>query len=137
VLTTQYLEEADQLAGRIAVIDHGRLASEGTPEQLKNAAGGMVLELAVPGHQRDRAIQALAPGSGGATAAWHPERGAVVLPATHGAATLREALGRLDAAGITPEDVRLHKPTLDDVFLSLTGRPAPAGGHARIGAPLS
>jgi len=132
VLSTQYLEEADQLASRIAVIDHGRLVSEGTPGQLKNTAGGMVLELAVPGHQRDRALTALAPVSG-ATATWHPKRGTVVLPASRGAATLRDALDRLGAAGLTPEDVSLHKPTLDDVFLALTSRPAPAGRHTRIG----
>jgi ABC-2 type transport system ATP-binding protein len=135
LLTTQYLEEADRLAARVAVIDHGRLVSEGTPEQLKNAVGGTVLELTVPGRLRHRAVTALA--AGGITATHHPARGAIVMRATRGADMLREALDRLDAAGVTPEDVSLRKPSLDDVFLHLTSHAPSAGELIRIGASLS
>jgi ABC-2 type transport system ATP-binding protein len=123
LLTTQYLEEADQLADRIAVIDHGQLVSEGTPNQLKDRVGGAVLELTVPDDDRARALRALR-----TMQAEDPtddqHRGRIVLPAPDGARTLTEALRRLDAAGVTPEDVALRKPTLDDVFLALTGHRA-------------
>src|SRR6266545_1130592 len=120
LLTTQYLEEADRLADRIAVIDHGRLVSEGTGDQLKDRVGGAVLKLTVPEVDRARALRALR-GIGGQDPADGRHRGRIVLPAPDGARTLTQALRRLDAAGITPEDLALHKPTLDDVFLALTG----------------
>jgi ABC-type multidrug transport system ATPase subunit len=123
LLTTQYLEEADRLADRIAVIDHGRLVSEGTPDQLKDGVGGSVLEVTVPEVDRNRALQALR-GVGGQDPTDDRDRGRIVLPAPDGARTLAEALRRMDAAGVTPEDVALHKPTLDDVFLALTGHGA-------------
>src|SRR5215218_2424879 len=129
LLTTQYLEEADQLAHRIAVIDHGRLVSEGTPDQLKDRVGGAVLELTVPDGDRARALWALR-----TMQAEDPtddqHRGRIVLPAPSGAGTLTQALRRLEGAGITPEDLALRKPTLDDVFLALTGhRATPPGGN--------
>jgi ABC-2 type transport system ATP-binding protein len=130
LLTTQYLEEADQLAHRIAVIDHGRLISEGTPEQLKDRVGGAVLELTVPDDDRARALSTLQ-----TMQAEDPtdnqHRGRIVLPAPDGARTLTQALRRLEGAGITPEDLALRKPTLDDVFLALTGHAATANGHNR------
>src|SRR5215211_5251879 len=131
LLTTQYLEEADRLADRIAVIDHGRVVSDGTGDQLKERVGGAVLELTVPEADRAQTLQALRTlRTEGPADDRHPGR--IVVPAPHGAATLAEALRRLHAAGITPEDVALHKPTLDDVFLALTGQLAttPSGnGH--------
>ena len=139
LLTTQYLEEADQLADRIAVIDHGRLIGEGTPDQLKDRVGGAVLELTVPDDDRARARWALRTMQAeDLTDDRH--HGKIVVPAPDGPATLTEALRRLDAAGITPEDLALHKPTLDDVFLALTGHrattppgngPHPPGGADR------
>jgi len=137
LLTTQYLEEADRLADRIAVIDHGRLVSEGTSDQLKDRVGGAVLEVTVPEVDRDRVLQALR-GVGGQDPADDPDRGRIVLPAPDGAATLAEALRRLAAAGVVPEDVALRKPTLDEVFLALTGQlattPNGNGHNIRRGA---
>src|SRR6266498_254202 len=131
LLTTQYLEEADQLADRIAVIDHGRLVSEGTAPQLKDRVGGAVVELRVPDADRARTLAALRNGNGeGPTVDEHDGR--VILAAPDGSRTLTVALRRLEAAGITPEDAALRKPTLDEVFLALTGHHAtPDGGNGR------
>jgi ABC-2 type transport system ATP-binding protein len=123
LLTTQYLEEADQLADRIAVIDHGRLVGEGTPGQLKDRVGGAVLELTVPDGHRARARWALRTMQA-EDPADDQHRGRIVLPAPDGPGTLSQALRRLEAAGVIPEDVALRKPTLDDVFLALTGHRA-------------
>jgi ABC-2 type transport system ATP-binding protein len=135
LLTTQYLEEADQLADRIAVIDHGRLLSEGSAQQLKDRVGGAVLELRVAAADLPRTLGTLRhTGAGDPTHDQH--RGTVVLPAPDGSRTLAEALRRLHAAGITPEDAALRRPTLDEVFLALTGHLATAGngnGTARTG----
>jgi daunorubicin resistance ABC transporter ATP-binding subunit len=118
LLTTQNLEEADRLAHRIAVIDHGRIVREGTADELKTEVGGAVVELDVPETHRARAMRAL-------TEAGVRERGKlIVVPAPHGAHSVRAVLGRLDAAGVTPETIALRKPSLDEVFLTLTRRVA-------------
>jgi len=126
LLTTQYLEEADQLTDRIAVIDHGRLVSEGRPDQLKDRVGGAVLELTVPDDDRARALSTLRTMQAEDPTDQHRRR--IVLPAPDGARTLTQALRRLEGAGVTPEDVALRKPTLDDVFLALTGHRATTPG---------
>jgi ABC-2 type transport system ATP-binding protein len=134
LLTTQYLEEADQLAKRIAVIDHGRVLSEGTAQQLKDRVGGALVELRVPDTDRSRALQALQVGSAEELTVDEHD-GRVVLPAPDGSRALTVALRRLEAAGITAEDAALRKPTLDEVFLALTGHLATSTGngdtHAR------
>ena len=127
LLTTQYLEEADRLAHRIAVIDRGKIITCGTADQLKDQAGGGVVELRVAGPAEvDRAVAMLAP-IGGLLAA-DRERGRVSVPAPDGVATLRAVLARLDQGGIRPDDIGVRRPSLDDVFLALTGgSPAPDG----------
>jgi ABC-type multidrug transport system ATPase subunit len=119
LLTTQYLEEAERLADRIAVIDHGRLVSQGTTDQLKDRVGDTIVELRIPAADQPRTLVALRP-IGAARPTGEPRHGQIILPAPAGARTLREALGRLEAAGITPMDAALRKPTLDEVFLALT-----------------
>ncbi len=122
LLTTQYLEEADQLADRIAVIDHGKVITEGTADELKDRLGGSVLEMRVPEESRDAALAALKGVMDDQEVSYDTDHDRLILPVgADGSTTLVEAVRRLDSAGITPSDVGLHKPTLDDVFLSLTG----------------
>ncbi len=123
LLTTQYLDEADNLADRIAVIDQGRLISEGTGNELKDKLGGSVIEVSVAAEVREAAMDALRP-IAGEDVTYEEYRDAVCFPAPDGSQTLLAAVRSLDAAGITPDDVALHKPTLDDVFLALTGHAA-------------
>jgi len=132
VLTTQYLEEADHLAHRIGVIDHGRLIGEGTPEQLKDRAGGAVLELSIVDTDCAAAVQALQDVDP-EPATYDPQRGTLTLAARHGVDTLRAALHALEHSGVNPTDVALHKPTLDDVFLALT-RPGAASRYLSAAA---
>ena len=120
LLTTQYLEEADRLADRIAIIDHGRLIAEGTPDELKANLRGDLVEFRVtdPG-QRDRATAAITP-LGQATPGAGRDGQRITLPAPAGAATLHTVLRLLDDAGIAIDDATLRRPTLDEVFLALT-----------------
>lgn len=138
LLTTQYLDEADQLADRIAVIDDGRLISEGTSDDLKDTLGGSVIELAVPGDREVETLEALRRISGTEPKVNDLTR-EISVPAAEGAKTLTEVVRALDAASIVPKDIALHKPSLDDVFLTLTGHKAeaedeesePKGGRTR------
>ncbi|MFC0532673.1 ATP-binding cassette domain-containing protein [Phytohabitans kaempferiae] len=124
LLTTQYLEEADQLASKIAVIDHGRVIALGTADDLKNQVGGERLELTLsaPADLRT-AREALAPlASGEITSDEQTRR--LTVPVTGGASALMESLRRLDAEAVKVLDVGLRRPSLDDVFLTLTGHAA-------------
>ena len=126
LLTTQYLEEADLLADNIVVIDQGRVIAEGTSDVLKSQVGGERLEITVNDEaQVQTAVAAVAPFATGEVAV-ETERRSIVVPVAGGAAVLADALRRLDAQGVPVDDVGLRRPTLDDVFLSLTGHAAEA-----------
>ena len=124
LLTTQYLEEADQLASQIVVVDHGRVIAQGTADELKAQVGGERLELTVArGSALDAAVRALKPyGDGDLHVDEH--RRHVVLPVVNGARLLANVVRDLDAAGVRVDDLGLRRPTLDDVFLTLTGHAA-------------
>jgi ABC transporter DrrB family efflux protein len=124
LLTTQYLEEADQLADRIAVIDHGKVIAEGTGNELKDRVGGQILEVELSSAgQRDRAQAVLAGvGCGEPAPDERPDR--LTLPAPrNGLQLVEEAAAGLRRAQIGVSDIGLRRPTLDDVFLQLTGAP--------------
>jgi ABC-2 type transport system ATP-binding protein len=125
LLTTQYLEEADQLANQISVIDRGRVIAEGTPEQLKLRIGGDQIDITLP-HGADLApIAVLLDQVSGGPVAVDQEARRVTAPVKQRMTALSAVVRALDAQGVTPEDLSLRRPTLDDVFLQLT---APQGG---------
>ena len=135
LLTTQYLEEADRLANRIAVIDLGRVIAEGTSDDLKGRVGGEVLALRVADRARipDAAGAVLGLGPGGGNVDNNSSE--INIPVGQdGTGILTEAIRRLDAEQIKLADVALRRPTLDDVFLSLTGHAAEGSeGEAQDG----
>ena len=129
LLTTQYLEEADQLADRIAVIDRGKMIAEGTGNELKDRVGGQILEVELSSAgQRDQAQAVLARvGCGEPQPDERPDR--LTLPAPrNGLALVEEAAAGLRRAQIGITDIGLRRPTLDDVFLQLTGAPPSEDG---------
>ncbi|MFJ3983475.1 ATP-binding cassette domain-containing protein [Streptomyces fungicidicus] len=132
LLTTQYLEEADHLAHDIAVVDRGRVIAQGTSDQLKARTGGERVEVVV--HEREHIASASAlldryslrgAGTGDTTVEDHMRK--ITTPVSGGAKLLAEIIRDLDADGIEIDDIGLRRPTLDDVFLSLTGHVAEAG----------
>jgi ABC-2 type transport system ATP-binding protein len=140
LLTTQYLEEADELANRIIVIDHGRIIAEGTSAELKAKVGGDVIEVTVIDRSQVRpAAEHVVQAAGGSASEVQidPELGKVTVRVDHGSTVLADTVRLLDAARIAFGDLSLRKPTLDDVFLTLTGRPAeeaPPAGDGDAGA---
>jgi ABC-2 type transport system ATP-binding protein len=128
LLTTQYLEEADQLADRITVIDLGQVIAEGTSDELKDRIGGEVLEIDVEDTAKTSRAAEAVQGLGTGQPNVDVDAGRIRLPVgTEGAAVLRDATRRLDDAGIALAGFAVHRPTLDDVFMSLTGHGAEAG----------
>jgi ABC-2 type transport system ATP-binding protein len=122
LLTTQYLDEADNLAARIAIIDHGQVIAEGTPDELKSRGGLDVVQVHVA-HAADleRTLAALAP-FGAETPRVDVATRSVTVPVEQGSARLLEAVRTLDGLGVAVTDVGLRRATLDEVFLALTGR---------------
>ena len=127
LLTTQYLDEADRLASTIAVIDHGRLIAEGTSDQLKDRLGGERLEIRLDeGASPEVAVRALASMSDEPPTA---EDGLVKVGVRERTGAIVEAVHRLSDAGVGVDDLALRRPTLDDVFLALTGHGAEQDDH--------
>ena len=124
LLTTQYLDEADNLAGHIVVIDHGKVIAEGTPRELKARMGGDVLELHLADSAALEGTAAALRGIGSDEPTIDVGERRITLPVHQGASDLMSAVRRLDEQGIVPSDLSLRQPSLDDVFLALTGRGA-------------
>ena len=142
LLTTQLLDEADRLASEIVVVDRGRIIAQGTPRELKAKLGDTVVEMGFGDEETARRVEALLAG----ITESRPERegGLIRLSSAQGARVLVEVLRRLDSEGLVPATLNVREPSLDDVFLSITGKhaePAPdedpananqlarAGGH--------
>jgi ABC-2 type transport system ATP-binding protein len=131
LLTTQYLDEADRLANTIAVIDHGRLIAEGTSDELKDRVGGERLDVTLEdASASDAAVLALSSMSDEPPSV----EGVVVMVSVRSRrGSIVEAVQRLSGAGVGVDDIAVHRPTLDDVFLSLTGHVAEDGSDEEGG----
>jgi ABC-2 type transport system ATP-binding protein len=124
VLTTQYLDEADQLAGQIAVLDRGRVIAEGSPDQLKSRIGGDRIDVVLRDGAALPAAASVVERICAATPEVDPDTRRVSAPVRDRVTTLATVLSELDAAAVVVEDVALRRPTLDEVFLRLTGHHA-------------
>ena len=122
LLTTQYLEEADELADEIAVVDHGRIIARGTADELKSQVGGERIEVVV--HERARLPEAAGVLAPDGSAALDERTKRLTISADGGAQQLVDVVRALGEAGIGIDDIAFRRPTLDDVFLALTGHSA-------------
>ena len=124
LLTTQYMEEADQLADDIVVLDRGVAIARGTPDELKRQIGGERLEVAVVKRSDLSAVASILKGVGTGEPTVDQEAHRVAVPVSGRVVALTEAVRQLDTAEIELADIEVRRPTLDDVFLQLTGRSA-------------
>jgi ABC-2 type transport system ATP-binding protein len=124
LLTTQYLDEADQLADQISVIDHGRVIADGSPEELKSRIGGDQIDVVVRSADDLPAAAGVVGRAAGADADVDRDTRRVSAPVRDRVAALTDVVRALDDADIGAEDIAVRRPTLDEVFLRLTGRPA-------------
>jgi ABC-2 type transport system ATP-binding protein len=132
LLTTQYLDEADQLADQVSVIDHGRVIADGSPDQLKAKLGGDRIDVVVERADQLAATASILGRAAGAGAGAEPEvdpdTRRVSAPVRDRVVALTESAWALRDAGVAVEDIALRRPTLDEVFLHLTGRDTQADG---------
>jgi len=126
LLTTQYLEEAERLANRVVVLDHGKVIADGTVNELKDQLGGDVLEITIGDARKLDQAAALVAGLGLAVPSVDRARGRISLPTEGGVRALLEAARQLDQAEVGVAGIGLRRPSLDDVFLRLTGSSADA-----------
>ncbi|GHJ50010.1 daunorubicin resistance protein DrrA family ABC transporter ATP-binding protein [Catellatospora sp. TT07R-123] len=124
LLCTAQLDEADQLADEIIVIDRGRAIAGGTPEELKRRIGGERIQVVLGNRAETQVVEDILNRVCGGQAAVLPDQHLVQAPVTGGAQALTELVRRLDAAGIEPVDIGIHRASLDDMFLKLTGQAA-------------
>lgn len=128
LLTTQYIEEAERLAGMIVILGHGKVIATGTPDQLKDRAGGDRLELHSPPGQDPRQLAGALAALGSGEPVIDEPAGRVILPVADGPGILPEVAGRLAAAGLRVSGLTLRRPTLEEAFLAFTGPPSCAAG---------
>ncbi|WP_336049841.1 ATP-binding cassette domain-containing protein [Streptomyces sp. CA2R101] len=139
LLTTQYLEEADRLAHDICVVDHGKVIARGTSDQLKARTGGERVEVVVHAPEHLTVADEVLRGFGKGEGTVEPHTRKLTIPVTGGAKLLAEVIRELDVRGVEIDDIGLRRPTLDDVFISLTGHAAEAaeengaGGKGSVG----
>ncbi|MDT0458569.1 ATP-binding cassette domain-containing protein [Streptomyces sp. DSM 41527] len=139
LLTTQYLEEADRLAHDICVVDHGKVIARGTSDQLKARTGGERVEVVVHAPEHLTVADEVLRGFGKGEGTVEPHTRKLTIPVTGGAKLLAEVIRELDMRGVEIDDIGLRRPTLDDVFISLTGHAAEAaeengaGGKGSVG----
>ncbi|WP_078970377.1 ATP-binding cassette domain-containing protein [Streptomyces natalensis] len=131
LLTTQYLEEADRLAHDICVVDHGRVIARGTSDQLKARTGGERVEIVVHAAEHITVTEQVLRGFGKGESAVDPHTRKITVPVAGGAKLLAEIIRELDSRGVEIDDIGLRRPTLDDVFISLTGHVAEATDGSR------
>jgi ABC-2 type transport system ATP-binding protein len=132
VLTTQYLDEADQLADQICVIDAGRVIAEGSPDRLKSQIGGDRVDVVVRSPDQLATAAAVVSRAAGTDVQVDPDARRVSAPIRDRMSVMTAVLGGLGAAGITPEDFAVRRPTLDDVFMQLTGHRTDASEPASV-----
>ncbi len=135
LLTTQYLEEADELADMIAVVDHGKIIARGTADDLKSQVGGERIEVVVRDRASVEAARELLARDAGGDTTFDEHTRKLTVPAHGGAQTLVQVVRDFDDAGIHIDDIALRRPTLDDVFLALTGHATVADDLTADGRP--